>query len=98
MPLSQELINAAVRGFAENQQSYRAELPGSPHSTTARLLLDAARISLQDTAGYSPNRSEGRLPMPIESSEFPSCGFQAQQHLKLMLKGEYKALLQQWLE
>lgn len=98
MPLPQDLINAAVRGFTENQLPYRAQLPPSPHSSIARLLLDAARLSYQIEAAYQPRRSLAPLPKAILNSEYPTCGYQAQQHLKLMLNGDYKILLPQWLE
>jgi hypothetical protein len=98
MPLPYELVNAAVRGFSESQNPYKAGLAPSLHSPAARLLLDAARLSLEALAGYNPQEVKQAIPKPTENSEFPTCGFQAQQHLKLMLNGEYKQLLQQWLE
>jgi hypothetical protein len=98
MPLPYELVTSAVRGFSESQAAYEAGLAPSPHSATARLLLDAARLSLEARAGYTPKISPQPVSEALANNNFPTCGYKAQQHLKLMLKPEYKPLLQQWLD
>jgi hypothetical protein len=98
MPLPYELVNAAVRGFSEGHNPYKAGLSTRKHSSIARLLLDAARLSIEAQAGYIPKSTQKPIPPAIENSDYPTCGLKAQQQLKLMLNGEYKPLLQQWLE
>jgi hypothetical protein len=72
-----------------------AQLKGE---TRERALLGAAAAaSLHARAGRLPALDRQPLPEPCEADELPRCGARAARHLTLMLGGEYKEVLPEWL-
>jgi hypothetical protein len=66
--------------------------------TRERALLGAAAVaSVHARAGLLPALARQPLPKPCEADELPRCGVRAAQHLTLMLGGEYKEVLPEWL-
>jgi hypothetical protein len=101
-----ELIAAALVG------TERASLPGSPPSATPldtllaqlegetperRLLASAALVTLWEQAGAQPRPAPGTYPLPAPVEDLASCRSRATQHLGQMIRGDFGALLPEWL-
>jgi hypothetical protein len=63
----------------------------------AALLKAAALAALRERAGRLPHANAQPLPAPAEAETAPRCSAPAAHHLKLMLQGEHRELLPEWL-
>jgi Family of unknown function (DUF5691) len=61
------------------------------------LFAAAALVSLYERAGSLSLKDEQPLPEACEPDDAPRCGERAAIHLAMMLRGEYKELLPEWL-
>lgn len=61
------------------------------------LLCAVALAALQRQAGFQPALDQQPLPEACEADEAPCCSAEAGQHLALMLEGEFKEVLPEWL-
>ena len=61
------------------------------------LLSAAATVALYERAGQLPTVDSQLLPVPAESEDIPCCSARAAQHLSLLLSGEGKDVLPDWL-
>jgi hypothetical protein len=61
------------------------------------LLSAVALAALHRQAGFQPALDQQPLPEPCEADEASCCSAEAGQHLVLMLKGEFKEVLPEWL-
>jgi uncharacterized protein DUF5691 len=62
------------------------------------LLSAAAIVSLYNRATTLPMKDAQPLPEACDLDDAPLCGRRAAGHLEMMLRGEYRANLSQWLE
>lgn len=105
MNLWQEIIKTAVIGVERQPPSFNSSLDAlnlllsqfgrSDHEAT--LLGAAAAVSLYERSGRLPLRDSSPLPEPCTKEEIPQCNPQPAQYLQLMLGGEHKELLPEWL-
>jgi hypothetical protein len=86
--LSLPVRNDALGNLLENFDASERE---------AQLLNAAATVTLYDRAGWLPNAITQALPLAAESDDLPCCNAIAAQHLSLMLSGEFKEILPEWL-
>jgi hypothetical protein len=68
-----------------------------PNNREAYLLQAAATVALYNLAGQMPDCTTQPLPSVAEADEIPACNTRATQHLSLLLGGEYKEVLPEWL-
>lgn len=63
----------------------------------ASLLSVAATVALYERSGQLPNVDRQPLPTPTETDDLPCCNARAVRHLSLLLSGEFKEVLPEWL-
>ncbi len=63
----------------------------------ASLLSAAATVALYERVGQLPAVEPQALSAPAEMEDVPCCNARAAQHLSLMLNGEFKEVLPEWL-
>ena len=80
--------NDALGNMLENFEAKERE---------SHLLNAAATVTLYERAGWLPNAITQALPLAAESDDLPCCNAIAAQHLSLMLGGEFKEILSEWL-
>jgi hypothetical protein len=105
MTLWQDILKTAIVGTERNALalSVRNNALGdvlSKLDASARealLLSAAAAVALYERAGQLPNKDTQALPAPSEADDAPCCNARATQHLSLMLSGEHKDVLPEWL-
>jgi Family of unknown function (DUF5691) len=101
----QEILKIAIVGTARTALSLSArdDALGDVLSTLdanareSSLLSAAAAVALYERAGQLPAEEHQALPVPAETNDLPCCNARAAQHLSLMLSGEYKDVLPEWL-
>lgn len=101
----QDVVTAALVGTERQSLTFTppdnqlGELLRQLDSTDAEgsLLSAAGAIALYQKAGQLPAKDNQPLPKECELDNQPCCSSRAGYHLDLMLKGEYKELLPEWL-
>lgn len=103
MPLPKSIITTATLG---TDQSILDTAPvgirsivhkGRIPSPQARLLATVAGLNLRDKAGWVPPIDRNPRPKGSYLDTRQRCHPQALRHLQIMLKGQFKALLVEWL-
>lgn len=101
----QEILKTAIVGTERNALglSARGDALGDvlakldANARETSLLSAAAAVALYERAGQLPARDAQPLPAAAEADDTPCCNARAAQHLSLMLGGEYKEVLSEWL-
>ncbi len=101
----QEILKTAILGTKRNALSLPAcngtlgEVLSqlNANDREAYLLHAAATVALYERAGQLPESTTQPLPVVAEANEFPCCNVRAVQRLSLMLGGEFKEVLPEWL-
>jgi hypothetical protein len=101
----QDVVTAALVGTERQSLTFTppnnklGELLRRLDSTDAEgsLLSAAGAIALYQKAGQLPVKDSQPLPKECELDDQPCCSSRAGHHLDLMLNGEYKELLPEWL-
>jgi Family of unknown function (DUF5691) len=105
MSLWTEITNTALIGCERKPPSLNgaADKLGSllsqfdQNDREGALLGAAAMVSLYERAGSLPLKDTQPLPETCESDDAPRCGERATIHLAMMLRGEHKELLPEWM-
>jgi Family of unknown function (DUF5691) len=85
----------SLHGGADKLGALLAQL--DQNDREGALLGAAAMVSLYELAGSLPTKDTQPLPETCESDGAPRCGERATIHLDMMLRGEHKELLPEWM-
>jgi len=105
MSLWTEIVNTALIGCERKAPSLNGatdKIGGllaqlDQNDREGALLGAAALVSLYDRAGTLPLNDARPLPEACEPDDAPRCGERAAIHLAMMLRGEYRELLPEWM-
>jgi len=105
MDLWQEIVKTAVVGVERQPLAVKPSTDVLGHLLSqldqtdreGALLGAAAAAALYERAGRLPVRDSSPLPVPCVEDDLPRCSKLSAQHLKLLLGGEHKDLLPEWL-
>lgn len=106
MNLWQELVKTAIVGTERQKLKFTPTdnqlgevlISLDSNDNEAYLLSVAGAISLYQKAGKLPVKSKQSQLKPCEQNDLPSCTQLAEQHLSMMLAGEYADVLPEWLK
>ncbi|HYE72987.1 MAG TPA: DUF5691 domain-containing protein [Blastocatellia bacterium] len=101
----EEIVNAALIGTERQQFTLPAQsakldelLAQMQSESRERTLLSAAAATtLYQRAGRLPQKAKQSLPEPCIEGDLPRCNARSAQPLSLMLAGEHKEVLPEWL-
>lgn len=105
MSVWEEIVNSALIGTERQQftmpmQSAKLDellVQMQSESRELTLLSAAAATALYQRAGRLPQKAKQALSEPCIEDDLPRCNARAAQHLLLMLSGEHKEVLPEWL-
>src|ERR1051325_2285486 len=105
MNLWQDIVTNALLGterkaFAKEQTSGAlGDILGRLEGAESEVLLlhSAAVVALHQAAGRMPAEAPPAPVAVCEGDDLPACGERSAQHLALMLGGEYREALDEWL-